>query len=97
MRWLDGITESMDVSLSGLPTEGVISFLRLEGGGGCGEPGLERNPQLSLATRMDDWTSLAQHKRKPEILVVTRESRRNSRKTTWLPRHRKMRPLPEHH
>ena len=27
---------------------------------------LERNPQLSLATRMDDWTSLAQYKRKPE-------------------------------
>ena len=25
--------------------------------------------------------------------IVTRESRRNSRKTTWLPRHRKMRPL----
>ena len=45
-------------------------------------------------SRMDDWTSLAQHKRKPEIPVVTRETRRNSRKTTWLPRHRKMRPLP---
>ena len=28
---------------------------------------------------MDDWTSLAQHTRKPEIPVVTRESRRNSR------------------
>src|SRR5574340_866053 len=26
--------------------------------------------------------------------VVTRESRRNSRKTTWLPRHRKMKPFP---
>ena len=25
---------------------------------------------------MDDWTFLAQHKRKPEIPVVTRESRR---------------------
>ena len=37
--------------------------------------------------------SLAQHKRKPEIPVVTRESHRTSRKTTWLPRHRKMRPL----
>ena len=35
-----------------------------------------------------------QHKRKPEIPVVTRESHRNSRKTTWFPRHRKMRPLP---
>ena len=27
-----------------------------------------------------------------EFPVVTRESRRNSRKTTWLPRHRKMKP-----
>ena len=26
--------------------------------------------------------------------VLTRESRRNSRKTTWLPRHRKMKPFP---
>src|SRR5574340_834524 len=33
-------------------------------------------------------------KRHPEFLVVTRESRRNSRKTTWLPRHRKMKPFP---
>src|SRR5574340_131326 len=30
----------------------------------------------------------------PEFPVVTRESRRNSRKTTWLPRHRKMKPFP---
>ena len=38
----------------------------------------------------------------PEVLlnvdncvpVVTRESRRNSRKSTWLPRHRKMKPFP---
>ena len=43
---------------------------------------------------MEDWTSLGQHKRKPEFPIVTRESRRNSRKTTWLPCHRKMRPLP---
>ena len=28
------------------------------------------------------------------LSVVTRESRRNSRKTTWLPRHRKMKPFP---
>ena len=40
------------------------------------------------------WTCLAQHKRQPECPVVTRESRRNSRKTTWLPRHRKMKPFP---
>ena len=26
--------------------------------------------------------------------LVIRKSRRNSRKTTWFPRHRKMRPLP---
>ena len=37
---------------------------------------------------------LGQHKRQPEFPVVTRESRRNSRKTTWLPRHRKMKPFP---
>ena len=35
----------------------------------------------SLATRMEDWVSQGRHKRKPEIPVVTRESRRNSRKT----------------
>src|SRR5574341_915219 len=43
---------------------------------------LESNPQLSFATRMEDWTCLGQHKRQPEFPVVTRESRRNSRKTT---------------
>src|SRR5574337_1249643 len=43
---------------------------------------------------MEDWTSLGQHKRHPEFPVVTRESRRNSRKTTWFPRHRKMKPFP---
>src|SRR5574340_1217795 len=51
-------------------------------------------PQLSFATRMEDCTSLGQHKRYPEFPVVTRESRRNSRKTTWFPRHRKMKPFP---
>ena len=39
-------------------------------------------PQLSLETRMEDWTSLGQHKRKPEFPVVTRESLRTLRKTT---------------
>src|SRR5574337_886737 len=43
---------------------------------------------------MEDWTSLGQHKRHPEFPVVPRESRRNSRKTTWFPRHRKMKPFP---
>src|SRR5574337_2011122 len=55
---------------------------------------LESNPQLSFATRMEDWTCLVQHKRQPEFPVVTRESRRNSGKTTWPPRHRKMKPFP---
>ena len=55
---------------------------------------LESNPQLSFATRMEDWTSLGQRKTHPEFPVVTRESRRNSRKTTWFPRHRKMKPFP---
>ena len=31
---------------------------------------------------MEDWTSLGQHKRKPEFPIITRESLRNSRKTT---------------
>ena len=43
---------------------------------------LERHPQLSLATRGEDWASQGQPKRKPEIPIVTRASRRNSRKTT---------------
>ena len=43
---------------------------------------------------MEDCTSLGQHKRHPEFPVGTRESRRNSRKTTWFPRHRKMKPFP---
>src|SRR5574341_472566 len=55
---------------------------------------LERNSQLSFATRMEDCTCLGQHKRQPEFTVVTRESRRNSIKTTWLPLHRKMKPFP---
>src|SRR5574341_1496656 len=55
---------------------------------------LDSNPQLSVATRMEDRTSLGQHKRHPEFPVVTRESRRNSRKTTLFPRHRKMKPFP---
>ena len=33
---------------------------------------LESNPQLSFTTRMEDWTSLGQHKRHPEFHVVTR-------------------------
>ena len=55
---------------------------------------LEHNPQLSLATRREVWASQGEHKRKPEIPVVTRESRRNSTKTTWFHRLRSMSPLP---
>ena len=44
-------------------------------------PPLERHPQLSLATRGEDWASQGQPKGKAEIPVVTRERRRNSRKT----------------
>ena len=43
--------------------------------------------QLSLATRMEEWTSLGQHKRKPEFPVVSQQSHRNSKKTTWFPLH----------
>ena len=53
---------------------------------------LECNPQLSLATRGEDWASQGQPKGKAEIPVVTREYRRNSRKTTWVPPLGKMRP-----
>ena len=56
----------------------------------CSLQSLESNPQLSFATRMEDCTCLGQHKRHPEFPVVTRESHRNSRKSTWFPRHRKM-------
>ena len=45
---------------------------------------------------MEDWASLGQHKRKSEIPFVTRESRRNSRKTTSFPTflaHLRMRPV----
>ena len=63
-----------------------------------GEPreawGPPRNGEARARLRMEDWTCLGQHKRQPEFPVVTRESRRNSRKTTWLPRHRKMKPFP---
>ena len=48
---------------------------------------LKQDPQLFLATRGEDWASQGQPKGKAEIPIVTRESRRNSRKTTWLPRH----------
>src|SRR5574341_2592611 len=54
----------------------------------------ESNAQLSFATRVEDWTCLGQHKRHPEFPVVTPVSRRNSRKTTWFPRHLKMKPVP---
>ena len=37
-----------------------------------------RHPQLSLATRGEDWASQGQPKGKAEIPVVTRECRRNS-------------------
>ena len=50
--------------------------------------------RLSLATRGEDWASQGQPKGKAEIPVVTRESRGNSRKTTWFPPLGKMRPLP---
>ena len=46
---------------------------------------LERDPQLSLATRGEDWASQGQPQGKAEIPVVTLECRRNSRKTTWFP------------
>ena len=41
--------------------------------------------------RGEDWASQGHPKRKPEIPVVTRESRRNWRKTTWFPPLGKMR------
>ena len=38
------------------------------------EPVLERHPQLSLATRGEDWASQGQPKGKAEIPVVTRHA-----------------------
>ena len=35
--------------------------------------------------KREDWTCLGQHKRQPEFPVVTRESRRNSRKPRGSP------------
>src|SRR5574337_461450 len=72
------------------PWRGTLASGHKPRGGLLALPSLESNPQLSFATRMEDWTCLGQHKRQPEFPVVTRESRRNSRKTTWLPRHRKV-------
>ena len=37
---------------------------------------------------------LGQHKRQREFPIVIRESCYTSRKTTWFPRHRKMKPFP---
>ena len=53
----------------------------------------EQSPVLTRNSN-ENWTSLGQLKRKPEFPVVTRQSRRNSRKNTWFQRLRKMRPLP---
>src|SRR5574337_1011586 len=76
------------------PWRGTLASGHKPRGGLLALQSLESNAQLSFATRMEDWTCLGQHKRQPEFPVVTRESRRNSRKTTWLPRHRKMKPFP---
>src|SRR5574337_1289096 len=64
------------------PWRGTLASGHKPRGGLLALPSLESNPQLSFATRMEDWTCLGQHKRQPEFPVVTRESRRNSRKTT---------------
>ena len=42
-----------------------------------GPPSLESNPQLSFATRKEDWTCLGQHKRQPEFPVV------DSKESAW--------------
>ena len=39
---------------------------------------LESNPQLSFATRMEDWTSLGQHKRHPAQVITSLKARRLS-------------------
>src|SRR5574337_1968893 len=71
------------------PWRGTLASGHKPRGGLLALQSLESNAQLSFATRVEDWTCLGQHKRHSEFPVVTRESRRNSRKTTWLPRHRK--------
>src|SRR5574337_1327010 len=76
------------------PWRGTLASGHKPRGGLLALQSLESNAQLSFATRVEEWTCLGQHKRQPEFPVVTRESRRNSRKTTWLPRHRTMKPFP---
>ena len=41
---------------------------------------LESNPPLSLTTRMEDWTSLGQHKRKPEFPLLLENPAANREK-----------------
>ena len=58
-------------------------------------PEVTREQPTALCDKLNGRLDfLGQHKRKPEFPVVTRESRRISRKTTCFPRHRNMRPLP---
>src|SRR5574337_1135767 len=64
------------------PWRGTLASGHKPRGGLLALQSLESNAQLSFATRVEDWTCLGQHKRHPEFPVVTRESRRNSRKTT---------------
>src|SRR5574337_341833 len=56
------------------PWRGTLASGHKPRGGLLALPSLESNPQLSFATRMEDWTCLGQHKRQPEFPVVTREN-----------------------
>ena len=111
MRWLDGITDAMGMSLSKLQEmvkdrEGWHAKVHGSGAGGVQTAKASRK-QSSLSGKeraqgcipkrllgRPDWASQGQPKGKAEIPVVTRDSRRNSRKTTWFPPLGKMRPLP---
>src|SRR5574337_1363523 len=48
------------------PWRGTLASGHKPRGGLLALPSLESNPQLSFATRMEDWTCLGQHKRQPD-------------------------------